>query len=74
VLADADALSFFSLNSPGFADYYGAEHTRKKVRYTLGRMSSGAVRRLTSIRLRDDIRHELSEAARREAALGQGAA
>lgn len=74
VLSDADALSFFSLNSPGFADYYGAEHTRKKVRYTLGRMSSDAVRRLGTIRLRDDIRHELSEAARRDAVPRQGAA
>lgn len=63
-LADADALSFFSLNSPGFADYYGAEHTRKKVRYTLGRMSPAAMRRLANLRLRVDIRHELLEAAR----------
>jgi hypothetical protein len=66
LLADADALSFFSLNSPGFADHYGAEHTRKKVRFMLGRMSSGAVRRLASIRLRDDIRRELLEATRLE--------
>ena len=52
LLADADALSFFSLNSSGFADYYGREHTLKKVRYSLGRMSAGAVRRVPGIRLR----------------------
>jgi hypothetical protein len=67
LLADADALSFFSLNSPGFADYYGPEHTRKKVRYTLGRMSSAAVRRLADVRLREDVRRHLAQAARTEA-------
>jgi hypothetical protein len=67
VLADADALSFFSLNSPGFADYYGPEHTRRKVSYTLGRMSAAGVRRLTGIRLRSDVAHLLAEVARTEA-------
>jgi Domain of unknown function (DUF4202) len=66
LLADADALSFFSLNSPGFADYYGAEHTQKKVRYSLARMSSGAVRRLAAVRLREDVRVHLVEAAQVE--------
>jgi hypothetical protein len=76
LLADADALSFFSLNSPGFADYYGPEHTRKKVRYTLGRMSADAVQRLAGIRLRDDVRQALAATAREEAgvALGRGLA
>lgn len=54
-LADADALSFFALNSPGFADYYGPEHTKKKVRYSLGRMSERAVRQLAGIKLRSDV-------------------
>jgi hypothetical protein len=67
LLADADALSFFSLNSPGFADYYGAEHTHRKVRYTLGRMSSAAVRRLVGIRLRADVARVLAEVAQAEA-------
>lgn len=67
VLADADALSFFSLNSPGFADYYGPEHTHKKVRHTLGRMSSDAVRRLSAVRLREDLARHLADAARAEA-------
>jgi hypothetical protein len=63
-LADADALSFFSLNSPGFADYYGAEHTRKKVRYSLGRMTAAALSRLAEIRLRPDIAGLVGEARR----------
>ena len=51
LLNDADALSFFSLNSWGFVAYHGDEHTRKKVTYTLERMSPGAVRHLTGLRL-----------------------
>jgi hypothetical protein len=66
LLADADALSFFSLNSLGFADYYGPEHLQKKVRYSLARMSSGAVRRLAFVRLREDVRLQLLEAAQHE--------
>lgn len=67
LLADADALSFFSLNSSGFADYYGPEHTRMKVRYSLGRMSSRAVRRLAGVRLREDIASHLEQIVRAEA-------
>lgn len=55
LLNDADALSFFSLNSSGFIDYYGPEHTRKKVAYTLRRMRSRARARLASCRLRPEI-------------------
>lgn len=36
---DADALSFFSKNSSGFLRYFGPDHTRRKVRYTLARLS-----------------------------------
>jgi hypothetical protein len=61
-LADADALSFFSLNSPGFADYYSAEHTRKKVRYSLRRMTAAAQLRLPEMRLRPDIAALVAEA------------
>jgi hypothetical protein len=56
LLADADALSFFSLNSAGFADYYGPEHTRMKVAYSLNRMRAGARRRLALVHLRADVR------------------
>jgi predicted transcriptional regulator len=40
LLNDADGLSFFSLNSWGYLRYFGLEQTRRKVDYTLGRMSS----------------------------------
>jgi uncharacterized protein DUF4202 len=60
-LADADALSFFALNSPGFADYYGPEHTRRKIKYSIGRMTARAVQRLTQVQLRPDIRRYLAE-------------
>jgi hypothetical protein len=56
---DADGLSFFSLNSPGYADYFGALQTRKKVAYTLRRLGMNARRRLAAIRLRDDVREHL---------------
>src|SRR5205823_6978222 len=42
ILNDADALSFFSLNSSGYADYFGSAQTRKKVAWTLNRMSDAA--------------------------------
>jgi hypothetical protein len=47
---DADALSFFSLNSLGFLRYYGLPHTARKVDYTLGRMGPAARARLFPIR------------------------
>ena len=55
VLNDADALSFFSLNSAGFIDYYGAAHTLRKIRYTLARMRRTAIAELATIRLRPDV-------------------
>jgi hypothetical protein len=56
LLNDADALSFFSLNSSGFLDYYGPAHTARKVLYTLDRMRPSARRRLRAgIRLRREI-------------------
>lgn len=55
LLADADALSFFSLNSPGFLDYFGKKHSRRKVLYTLRRMSPVASERLRFVRLRADV-------------------
>ncbi|HVG63856.1 MAG TPA: DUF4202 family protein [Hyalangium sp.] len=38
LLNDADALSFFSLNSSGFIRYFSPEHSRRKVAYTLARL------------------------------------
>src|SRR5262249_39515078 len=50
-LNDADALSFFSLNSPGYLAYYGPAQTATKVLYTLARMSRGARSELAALRL-----------------------
>lgn len=55
VLNDADALSFFSLNSPGYVDYFGPEPARRKVAWTLARLRPGARRRLSGVRLRPDV-------------------
>jgi hypothetical protein len=59
LLNDADALSFFSLNSSGYADYFGPEQTRKKVAYTLGRLGNRARARLAGVRLRPDVHEHL---------------
>jgi hypothetical protein len=56
LLNDADALSFFSLNSAGFAAYHAPEHTRKKVAYSLRRLGRRARRYLDTVRLRPDVR------------------
>lgn len=56
LLNDADGLSFFSLNSAGYADYFGPEQTKEKIRYTLGRLGKEARARLSQIRLREDVR------------------
>lgn len=56
LLADADALSFFSLNSHGYADYFGPQQTRKKVAYTLHRLRPPARAKLAAVRLRPDVR------------------
>ena len=50
LLNDADALSFFSLNSWGFLRYYGLPHTARKVDYTLRRMGPAARARLFPVR------------------------
>lgn len=62
LLNDADALSFFSLNSAGFADYYGAEHTQKKIAYSLNRLSPHARRQLAHMRLRPGVRAMIGRA------------
>ena len=50
-LNDADALSFFSLNSRGYLDYFGPAQTRKKVEYTLRRLRAGERWRLAWMRM-----------------------
>jgi len=67
LLNDADALSFFALNSPGFIRYFDAEHSAKKIAYTLSRMSPSARDWLPTIRLERRV-SELLERARRQLA------
>jgi hypothetical protein len=56
VLNDADALSFFSLSSPDFADYFPAAHTARKIGWTLARLAPAQYHRLDAIHLRRDVR------------------
>jgi hypothetical protein len=56
LLNDADALSFFSLNSSGYADYFGAEQTKKKVEYTWNRLRPQSRAKLAHVHLRPDVR------------------
>jgi Domain of unknown function (DUF4202) len=67
LLNDADALSFFSLNSAGYLDYYGPEQTRRKVAFTLGRLRPAARRHLGCLRLRPLVSAALADARRAEA-------
>ncbi|MFP5288277.1 MAG: DUF4202 family protein [Thermoanaerobaculia bacterium] len=60
LLNDADALSFFSLNSPGYVDYFGPEAARRKVAWTLARLRPEARRRLSGVRLRPDVAEMLA--------------
>ena len=64
LLNDADALSFFSLNSNGYADYFGEAQVRKKIAYTWNRMRDSARAKLENVYLRDDVQSMLDEVAR----------
>lgn len=55
LLNEADALSFFSFNSPGFFDYFDQDHCRRKVEYTLRRLGPRGKAILSRIRLRSDV-------------------
>jgi Domain of unknown function (DUF4202) len=56
LLNDADALSFFSLDSNRFAAHCGPEQTRKKVASMLARMRDSARAKLAHVRVRPEIR------------------
>ena len=56
---DADALSFFSFNSPGYLAYFGPAQTAVKIAYTLARMSDAALRHLAGVRMLRGIRAEI---------------
>jgi hypothetical protein len=64
---DADALSFFSLNSAGYASYYGREKTALKIAYTLARMSPRAREELPAIALPADVEDLLGRELRAHA-------
>jgi hypothetical protein len=61
LLNDADALSFFSQGSSDCLDCFGPAHTRRKIAFSLGRMSAGARARLETVRLRADVARLLCE-------------
>src|SRR5436305_2449672 len=67
LLNDADALSFFSLNSVGYLDYFGPDPTRKKVAYTLRRLRPAARSYLAGMRLPAVVAETLAAALERAA-------
>ena len=71
LLNDADALSFFALNSPGFLRYYGLAHTKKKVAYTLSRLRPERRGWLPELALNAPIRALLDEALASERHAGE---
>lgn len=56
MLADADALSFFSLNAGGFVRYYGSEHARRKIAHALYRLTPRGRQRLDRVRMHPLVR------------------
>lgn len=67
LLNDADALSFFSLNSVGYLDYFGPEATARKVAYTLRRLRPESRRHLGGLRLRPALSEALAGALEKAA-------
>lgn len=63
LLDDADALSFMSLCSAQYCDYFGVAQTRRKVAYMLSRLGPCARERLERVRLRPDVERLLREVA-----------
>lgn len=55
LLEDADALSFFSLNSPGYLRYYGEKQARRKVAWTFARLSRRGRKALAELDLPPEI-------------------
>ncbi len=65
LLNEADALSFFSLNSAGYLDYFGGEQTTNKIEYSLRRLRRSALLRLKGVRFRADVERLVVEQLRR---------
>ncbi|HVU49228.1 MAG TPA: DUF4202 family protein [Polyangia bacterium] len=61
-LVNADALSFFSLNAPGFARHFGPAHTERKVAYTAGRLDATGRSWLARVKLTGATRALVAEA------------
>lgn len=60
---DADALSFFSFNCPGYITYFGTTQAARKVAYTYNRMTPEARRFLREIRMPAFAQREISRCA-----------
>jgi predicted metal-dependent HD superfamily phosphohydrolase len=63
LLEDADALSYFSLNSSGYLKYYGAEQARRKIGWTRARLSARGHAWLGRLRLPSGVMALLPEGA-----------
>jgi hypothetical protein len=63
LLDDADTLSFMSLCSALYSDYFGVAQTRRKVAYMVARLGPSARERLEHVRLRPDVDRLLRELA-----------
>lgn len=61
LLNDADALSFFGLNSHGYAAYFGPDQTEKKVAYTWNRMRPAARARVSTLLLPRMVREQVCQ-------------
>jgi hypothetical protein len=72
LLNDADALSFFSLNSVGYLDYFGPEPTRRKVAYTLDRLRPAARHHLAGMRLPSTVAEAIARELGESPAQGGG--
>ncbi len=70
-LDDADALSFLSLMSPHYGDHFGVAQTRRKLMFTLERLSETARSKLAAIRLRPDLERLLASVAGRGSVAGR---
>ncbi|HVY62811.1 MAG TPA: hypothetical protein VHF22_14235, partial [Planctomycetota bacterium] len=55
LLADAEALSYFSFAADAFIDYHGVERGRVKARQALARLSGPGRTRIARLRLRRDV-------------------
>jgi hypothetical protein len=61
ILTDADALSFFSMNSSGFFNHYPPDHCRRKVAYTLRRLDPAHRHYLRQMRLTREVASAVEE-------------